>query len=115
MSINITIICLALVTCCMALSPVLLRLVPLVEAEPQDQSLWNDLLSISTQSPNTFFTSIPTEPVPSRPKYWRKLEKRKMQKIKFIACCSKQKTKKEEITNQLDWPPLACDFLINLG
>ena len=96
MSINITIICLALVTCCMALSPVLLRLVPLVEAEPQDQSLWNDLLSISTQSPNTFFTSIPTEPVPSRPKYWRKLEKRKMQKIKFIAWAAVNKRPKKK-------------------
>ena len=99
MSINITIICLALVTCCMALSPVLLRLVPLVEAEPQDQSLWNDLLSISTQSPNTFFTSIPTEPVPSDQNTGGSLKREKIQKIKYIACCSKQKTKKEEITN----------------
>ena len=79
----------------MALSPVLLRLVPLVEAEPQDQSLWNDLLSISTQSPNTFFTSIPTEPVPSRPKYWRKLEERKKnEKIMFIACAAVNKRPK---------------------
>ena len=97
MSINITIICLALVTCCMALSPVLLRLVPLVEAEPQDQSLWNDLLSISTQSPNTFFTSIPTEPVPSRPKYWRKLEKRKNAKNKVY--CLLQQTKDHKRRN----------------